>query len=91
MKKSKHGFPTDSIITDKVLLELSDDDIALMKNLERIPYLRFKLLKLRELIQRDGARDRFKEDYDESCKIEARLMYRNKAIDWVLAEINDWS
>ena len=91
MARSKHGFTDVDIITDKVLLELSEEDVELMKGLTRNPYLRFKLLKLRELIQRDGARNRFKEEYEESCLVEARLMYRNKAIDWTLVELSDWS
>jgi hypothetical protein len=85
----KHGFEQ-SIVTDKILLELTDEDIDSMKSLDRKNYLLSKLLFLRKLIRRDGIRDRYKDSYEESVLIDARLKYRENALNWTLAELEDW-
>jgi len=86
----KHGFEA-KIITDNVLLELSDQEKNEMMEMKRKDYLIYKLKKLKLLIDRDVLDDHYKDSYEETVKIQDQINYRQKAMDWTLAEISDWN
>ena len=90
MQNTNHGFTTNKrIVTDKILLELTQKEVDEMMHKQRKDYLVFKLKKLKLLIDMDVYSDTTREAYEQTMQRNERIDYRRKAMDWTLAELED--